>query len=145
MLYTYSQTKNANTYVSMFLKQDPELRRSATSADSAETDLRRSHRALERGIFVCLCVSLCVVVCLCVSLRVCVCPIMSPGRSREVSPGQTTYMLPAALMSRADLHRQNRYLAQRVPSLFLAISFRMCLNCEALKGMFPWRTRYPLS
>ena len=24
-------------------------------------------------------------------------------------------------------------------------SFRMCLNCEVLKGMFPWRTRYPLS
>ena len=30
-------------------------------------------------------------------------------------------------------------------SLFLASSFRMCLKCEALKSMFPWRTRYPLS
>ena len=42
-------------------------------------------------------------------------------------------------------HRLNGYLAQRVPSLFLASSFRMCLNCAVLKGMFPWRTRYPLS
>ena len=42
-------------------------------------------------------------------------------------------------------HRPNGYLAQRVPSLFLANSFRMCLNCEVLKGIFPWRTRYPLS
>ena len=23
----------------------------------------------------------------------------------------------------------------------LASSFRMCLDCEVLKGMFPWRTR----
>ena len=23
--------------------------------------------------------------------------------------------------------------------------FRMCLNCEVLKGMSPWRTRYPFS
>ena len=42
-------------------------------------------------------------------------------------------------------HRQNGYLAQRVPSLFLASSFRMCLNCEFLKIIFPLRTRYPLS
>ena len=34
-------------------------------------------------------------------------------------------------------HRLNGYLAQRVPSLFLASSFRMCLNCEVLKGVFP--------
>ena len=44
-----------------------------------------------------------------------------------------------------DRHRLNGYLAQRVPSLFLAGSFRMCLNCGVLKGMFPWRTRHPLS
>ena len=42
-------------------------------------------------------------------------------------------------------HRLNEYLAQRVPSRFLASSFTMCLNCGVLKGMFPWRTRYPLS
>ena len=42
-------------------------------------------------------------------------------------------------------HRLDEYLAQRVPSLSLAGSFRMCLNCEVLKGMFHWRTRYPLS
>ena len=46
---------------------------------------------------------------------------------------------------RSNRHRLNGYVAQRVPSLFLASSFRMCLNCEALDGMFPWRTRYPLS
>ena len=40
-------------------------------------------------------------------------------------------------------HRLYAYLAQRVPSLFLASSFRMCLDCEVLKGMFPWRTRHP--
>ena len=27
----------------------------------------------------------------------------------------------------------------------LASSFTMCLTCEVLHGMFPWRTRYPLS
>ena len=42
-------------------------------------------------------------------------------------------------------HRLNGYLAQRVPSLFLASCFTMCFNCEVFKGMFPWRTRYPLS
>ena len=31
--------------------------------------------------------------------------------------------------------RQNGYLAQRVPSICLASSFRMCLHCEVLK---PW-------
>ena len=41
--------------------------------------------------------------------------------------------------------RLNGYLAQRVPSLSLASSFRKCLNGADLKGMSPWRTRYPLS
>ena len=30
-------------------------------------------------------------------------------------------------------------------SLSLASSFRSCLSCAVLKGMFPWRPRYPLS
>ena len=42
-------------------------------------------------------------------------------------------------------HRLTGYLAQRVPSLVLASSFTMCLNVEVLKGIFPWRARYPLS
>ena len=42
-------------------------------------------------------------------------------------------------------HRLNGYLAQRVPSLFLASSSRNCLNGAVPKGMFPWMTRYPLS
>ena len=42
-------------------------------------------------------------------------------------------------------HRLNGYLAQRIPRICIASSFRMCLNCEELKGMYPWRTRYPLS
>ena len=42
-------------------------------------------------------------------------------------------------------HWLNGYFAQRVPSLSLASSFRTCLNCEALKGMSPWRTRHPSS
>ena len=41
--------------------------------------------------------------------------------------------------------RLNGYLAQRVPSLYLASSSRTCLSCEALEGMLPWRTGYPLS
>ena len=41
-------------------------------------------------------------------------------------------------------HRLNGYLARRVPSLILAISLTMCLNCEVLKGMCPWKTKYPL-
>ena len=45
-------------------------------------------------------------------------------------------------------HRLNGYLdlAQRIPSLsFIASSSRSCLDSAVLKGMFPWRTRYPLS
>ena len=45
----------------------------------------------------------------------------------------------------SDRHRLNGYLAHRVPSLFLASSFRNCLDCAVLKGMFPRRTRYPSS
>ena len=33
-------------------------------------------------------------------------------------------------------HRLNGYLAQRVPSLLLASSFRKCLNCAVLKCVF---------
>ena len=39
--------------------------------------------------------------------------------------------------AKQDRHRLNGYLAQRVPSLFLASGFRMCLNCEFLKLCFP--------
>ena len=42
-------------------------------------------------------------------------------------------------------HCRNGYLAQRVTSLVVASSCSMCLNCEVVKGLFPWRTRYPLS
>ena len=42
-------------------------------------------------------------------------------------------------------HWLKGYLAQRVPSPFLASSFGIGLSCEVLKGMFLWRTRYPLS
>ena len=38
----------------------------------------------------------------------------------------------------------NGYFAQRVPGLFLAGSFRMCSDCEVLKGICPWRIRHPL-
>ena len=41
--------------------------------------------------------------------------------------------------------RLKGYVAQRVPSFGLANSFTMCVICEVLKGLFPWRTRYPLS
>ena len=40
-------------------------------------------------------------------------------------------------------HRPNGYLAQWVPSIRLASSFTMCLMCDVLTGIFPWRTRYP--
>ena len=32
------------------------------------------------------------------------------------------------------------YLGQRVPRHVLAISFRICSNCEVIKGMSPWST-----
>ena len=51
-----------------------------------------------------------------------------------------TYILMAT-----DRHRLNGYLAQRVPSTFLASSFTTCVTCEVLKGTFPWRTMYPFS
>ena len=38
-------------------------------------------------------------------------------------------------------HWLNGYLDQRVPSSFLAGSFRNCLNCAVLKCTFPRRTR----
>ena len=41
--------------------------------------------------------------------------------------------------------RLNGYLAQRVPSIFLAGSFRTCFNRAVPESMFPWRARYPLS
>ena len=55
---------------------------------------------------------------------------------------QLTIARDAALQVR---HRLNGYLAQQVPSFLFAGSFGRCLNCEVLKGMFPWRTRYTLS
>ena len=55
---------------------------------------------------------------------------------------QTVHRTLDVLSSR---HRLNEYLAQGVPSLFLASSFRMCLTRGVLPGMFPWRTRYLLS
>ena len=47
--------------------------------------------------------------------------------------------------SASDRRWRNGYLAQRVPSLYLASGSRICLNYAALGCMFPWRTRYPLS
>ena len=54
---------------------------------------------------------------------------------------------PENILIRANGYRDrlNGYSAQRVPSLFLASSFRNCSNSAVLKCMFPWRTRYPLS
>ena len=51
----------------------------------------------------------------------------------------------ARLVPAKNRHRLNGYLAQRVPaSFFLASTSRIVLNHAVLKGMFPWRTRYPL-
>ena len=53
---------------------------------------------------------------------------------------------PASLASpRQSRHRLNGSLAQRVPSLSLSSSSRIVLDHAVLKGMFPWRTRYPWS
>ena len=70
------------------------------------------------------------------SLRPCVRPCVRPSVRPSVRPCVHTHTFR---------HRLNGYLVHRVPSLFLASSFRTCLNCEVLKGMFPWRTRHPLS
>ena len=51
----------------------------------------------------------------------------------------TVHGLTAAAASRVTYrHRLNGYLAQRVPSVLLASSFRMCLNCEVLECIFAW-------
>ena len=58
-----------------------------------------------------------------------------------------THLCISVLVKRTsvkDRHRLNGYLDQRLPSLFLASCFRMCLNCEVLDGTFPWRTRFPI-
>ena len=63
-------------------------------------------------------------------------------------PGTPGWLFPMAVLQLGPAltrHRLNEYFAQRVPSLSLASSFRNCSNCEVLKGMFPRRTRYPLS
>ena len=71
-------------------------------------------------------------------------PARPPGCPRR--PAGHLCWSPAASCEPVELwHRLNGYLAQRVPSPFLASSFTTCLICEALKGMFPWRIRYPLS
>ena len=75
-------------------------------------------------------------------------PTPKQHEAERAQTPQTPKLREAAWICTASMlnrHRLNGYLAQRVPSLFLASSFRMCLNCEVLKGMFPWRTRYPLS
>ena len=78
------------------------------------------------------------------------------GYSRYVSQHTTTFgnisskpETPKSQIRKSQIRACRRWLngdlAQRVRSLFLASSFRMCLNCAVLKGMFPWRTRYPFS
>ena len=64
--------------------------------------------------------------------------VVGPLPARPRAPAQAG----SEIISR---HRLNGYLAQRVPSLSLASNFTMCSNCEVLEGMFPCRTRYPLS
>ena len=44
----------------------------------------------------------------------------------------------------SDRHRLDGYSGHRVSSLFLAGRSRNCLKHAVLKGVFPWRTRYPL-
>ena len=69
-----------------------------------------------------------------------------PTSPSHLAPALAPAFAPAPSISLDDgRHWLNGYLAQRVPSLFLAHSFRMCLHCEVLKGMFAWRARYPLS
>ena len=64
---------------------------------------------------------------------------------RDAASARSPQLEFHALINRSSRRRLNGYLAQRVPSLFLASSFRKCLNLAVLKRMFPWRTRYPLS
>ena len=75
-------------------------------------------------------------------------PYFPLARTTTPSPSRTTSSRRrrrASSPSHKIRHWLSGYFAQGVPSLFLASSFRMCLTCEVLKGMFPWRTRYPLS
>ena len=62
-------------------------------------------------------------------------------RGRRGRAGARRY----AVRADKSRHRPNGCLAQRVPSLFLASSFGKCSNRAVVKGMFPWRSRHPLS
>lgn len=44
-----------------------------------------------------------------------------------------------------DRHRLNGYSAQRVPSFVFASSFRICLNCEVLKGYVSLEGQVPIN
>ena len=71
----------------------------------------------------------------------------TPSWRRTLGRAGSSYAdRPRCVASAKDLAPAKRvlsYLAQRVPSLSLASSFRLCLNRDALKGMLPWRTGYP--
>ena len=73
--------------------------------------------------------------------------VESPYKVLETVDGIRRKRLGGGDIVVSDLvqRRLSGYLAQRVPSLFLAGSLRNCSNCAVLKGMFPWRTRYPSS
>ena len=59
---------------------------------------------------------------------------------KHIAEDHVEVILAHQTFGQKDRHRLNGCLAQRVPGLFLASSFTMCLNCEALQGMFSWRT-----
>ena len=69
------------------------------------------------------------------------------GATRSCDDRRRVLRLPGggSRMRQECLHRLNGYLAQRVPSIFLASSSRIYLNDAVLKCSLPWRARYPLS
>ena len=61
---------------------------------------------------------------------------------RVLRPGAGSWLPRARLRCVQYRHPLNRHLVRRYLVFLLQA---VCLYCEVLKGMFPWRTRYPVS
>ena len=98
------------------------------------------------SIYLSICLSVCRSVYLSIYQSIYIFGPQEPFRAHHASrASEQSSIKKGAHRAATPHHWLNGYLAQRVPSLFLDSSFSMCLKCEALKGMFPLRTRYPLS
>ena len=84
-------------------------------------------------IYIYMCIYIYIFACVCIYIYIYIYEHGGRGRVRLI------------LSRTSGRHRPNEHLAQQVPSISLAGSCRSCLDREVLKGMFPWRTKHPLS